>query len=506
MASVLPSLPGSQPDHRDLSRWMDRVLKELDNLRSSPDKDAVHDLRVAIRRCRSVGGVMREVDPDPAWQELRRVPKKLFRRLGQLRDAQIMDEWVNEHGAENDELKGQLHEFFRSKEPKLLAESLRMAGKFEEKTWLRLRRHLSKRVRLVAAESLAAQCLAVERYNEAKELHSKAIRADKPEAWHALRIALKKLRYITESFLPVRYEAWSEKLKSLQDLLGEVHDLDVLSGIVKEQAHGDAARLQPEWERTILRERAKRLETYRELAFGKNSFWKEWKQALPRGRLLQTAAMARLRVTSRATDSHPRRAAYISRIAVATFDAFRRAHAAPLCADHHMRRVLRAAARMSGINVKGTGSPSRKAAWRFLLERPVPPSWTFEEWELLAWAVRYHRGAEPKLKNNAFSQLPKEQQMNVRALAGLIRLARGLRACGIETCKGLRVEKSDDAIMLHVPGLEDSAATAARLAKAKHLLETYLGKPVILKTAAKIEKVIPLPSQPHQQLAVAASN
>src|SRR5215471_7424259 len=187
MASVLPSLPGSQPERRDLSHWMDRVLKELENLRSSPDKDAVHDLRVAIRRCRSVGGVMQEVDPDPAWAELRRVPKKLFRRLGQLRDAQIMDEWVNEHGAENDELKAQLHEFFRTKEPKLLAESLRMAEKFEEKSWLRLQR--------------------------------KAIRSDKPQAWHALRIALKKLRYIAESFLPVRYEAWSERLKALQDLL-----------------------------------------------------------------------------------------------------------------------------------------------------------------------------------------------------------------------------------------------------------------------------------------------
>jgi len=46
---------------------MDRVIKELENVRSSPDADAVHDLRVAIRRCRSVAAVMEEVDPDPAW-------------------------------------------------------------------------------------------------------------------------------------------------------------------------------------------------------------------------------------------------------------------------------------------------------------------------------------------------------------------------------------------------------------------------------------------------------
>jgi CHAD domain-containing protein len=81
---------------------MQRVPKELDALQSAPDKDAVHDLRVAIRRCRSVAAVMREVDPDPAWHEMRRLPKKLFRKLGELRDTQIMDEWVAEHGAEND--------------------------------------------------------------------------------------------------------------------------------------------------------------------------------------------------------------------------------------------------------------------------------------------------------------------------------------------------------------------------------------------------------------------
>jgi len=51
---------------------MDRVIKELENVSSSPDVDAVHDVRVAIRRCRSVAAVMEEVDPDPAWPAMRK--------------------------------------------------------------------------------------------------------------------------------------------------------------------------------------------------------------------------------------------------------------------------------------------------------------------------------------------------------------------------------------------------------------------------------------------------
>src|SRR3954469_22478712 len=83
-------------EHRGITHWMERVVKELGKLRKSPDQDAVHDLRVAIRRCRSVAAVMREVDPHPSWKELRRIPKKLFRKLGELRDTQVMDAWVKE--------------------------------------------------------------------------------------------------------------------------------------------------------------------------------------------------------------------------------------------------------------------------------------------------------------------------------------------------------------------------------------------------------------------------
>jgi CHAD domain-containing protein len=488
---------------------MQRVLKELDALRNSPDKDAVHDLRVAIRRCRSVAAVTREVDPDPAWHEMRRLPKKLFRKLGELRDTQIMDEWVAEHGAENDKLRVALHNFFQEREPKLLQEALRLAGKFGEKSWQRLERKLRKRIRLVPAGSLAAQCLAVERLMEAKELHRKALKADKPAAWHGLRIGLKKFRYTVESLLPQQYEAWSPNLKQLQDILGEVHDLDVLRVIIKQKVNGDAAELLPEWERTIERQRSARLQEYRDLAIGKDNVWHEWQQVLPHQKRLQTAAIARLRATARATDAHPRRAAQVSRLSMALFDALGRAHTAPAFDDPNMRRVLRGAARLCGMTLKGANKPPQKAARHFLRACPVPPSWTQKEWELLAWTVRYHRGAEPKTELNrsssTFARLHEDQQSSVRALAGVIRLARGLRKCRIAHCSGFRVEKTGAAILLHVPGLVDSAENAAILAAAKHLLDTYLGKPLILKPAAP-PQLVALPSPTNQEVPMAAAS
>ena len=504
MATVSP-VSGSSPEHRGLAHWTQRVLKELDVLQSAPDKDAVHDLRVAIRRCRSVAAVMKEVDPAPAWHELRSLPKKLFRKLGELRDTQIMDEWVTEHGAENDKLRVILHTFFQEREPKLQQEALRLAAKFDDKAWQRLEGKLRKRVRLVPPESLVAQCLAVERLAEAKELHNKAVRADKPTAWHALRIGLKKFRYTVESLLPEEHQAWSPNLKQLQDILGEVHDLDVLRAIIKERATGEAAEVQAEWERTIERQRNARLQEYREVAIGKNSVWQEWQQGLPRQKRLQTAAIARLRATARAADPHPRRAAHISRLSMALFDALGRAHSAPVFDDAHMRRVLRGAARLCGLRLKGKSKPAQKVARRFLLERPVPPSWSFKEWELLAWTVRYHRGPEPTTKSSTFARLQKDQQTNVRALAGVIRLARGLRKCGIEHCSGFRAEKTAAAVVLHIPGLVDTAENAAGLAAAKHFLDTYLGKPLILEPAVRAQ-LVALPAPAPQEPPIAAAS
>jgi CHAD domain-containing protein len=482
-------LPGSQPEHRDLSHWMERVLKELENVRESPDADAVHDLRVAIRRCRSVATVFEEIDPDPTWQEMRQVPRKLFRRLGELRDAQVMGEWVKKLGPDHDSVRMRLQAALHAEDTELRDVALQAAEKFDAKAWKRLERWLRKRVRLVPAGSLAAQCLAVERFEDAKELHTRAQRTDKAKAWHELRIGIKRLRYTVENLMPELYARWSENLKRLQDVLGEVHDLDVLAIEVKRTAPAEAVDSLNLWEETIGRERSQRVDSYRQLTLGRTSIWNDWRHALPQGNRLALAAMARIRVTARATDTRPRRTAQISRIAIAIFDALRRTHAAPVFGEHTMRRVLRAAARLQRVGDAVHAPSHRKAAQRFLRELPLPPSWTFEEWELLARTIRYHRGLEPVADRGAFGRLHEDQQKNIGALAGVLRLARVLRKCGVDSCLGMRAEKSADAVTLHVPGLVDSADTAARLAAGKHFLESGLGKPLILKPAPRLEKV-----------------
>jgi CHAD domain-containing protein len=504
MVTVSPLLSGSHPERRGLSFWMDRVIKELEKVRLSLDADSVHDLRVAIRRCRSVAAVMEEVDADPAWPAMRKVARKLFRGLGALRDAQVMDEWIKKLAPESDPVRTYLHASFESNEPKLQENALRVAARFDQKSWKRLERTLRQRSRLVPIGSLAAECLALERFERARELHTKALRSEKPKPWHALRIGLKRFRYTVESLLPEHYALWSDDLKRLQDMLGEVHDLDVLAEVVKKSDFLETEDSLKLWQEIIGRERNQRIATYRQLTLGKTSLWNLWRSGLPTNGRVQAAALDRLRATARAVDPHVRRTSQVSRVAVALFDAFKRADSGAAFTDATLHRVLLAAARLHGVGNAGAGKSPQKAARKLLLALPVPPGWSNDDWELLAMAVRYHRGAEPRAKDRSFSKLSAAQQDSVRALAGVLRLARALRKCGALTGAGLRAEKSTDAIVLRVPGLADDIGTAARLAAGKHLLEDYLRLPVIVKAIAKPEKVVPLAPRQLPELSVAS--
>ena len=506
MAAVTTLPSGAQPEHRGLSFWMDRVVQELENVRSSPDADAVHDLRVAIRRCRSIAAAMEEVDPDPAWAAMRKVARKLFRELGALRDAQVMVEWVRKLAPETDPVRTHLQTAFESKGSNLRENAHRVAGKFDQKTWKRLERTLRQRSRLVPIGGLAAESLALERFESAKELHAKALRTEKPRPWHALRIGLKRFRYTVEGLLPEHYARWSDNLKRLQDMLGEIHDLDVLAEAVNKSDFYETEDSLKTWREAIERERHERIETYRQLTLGKTSLWNIWRSGLPTNGRVEASALARLRATARAADPHARRTSQTSRIAFALFDTFKRSDSAPGFSDAALRRVLLAAARLHGVGDAHAGKSPQKAARKFLLGLTLPPGWSNEDWELLALAVRYHRGAEPRAKDGPFSRLSAERQNSVRGVAGVLRLARALRKCGVESGAGLHAEKSTDAVVLRVPGLADDVETAARLAAGKHLLEEYLGAPLIVKAVAKPEKVVALAPRQIPELSVIASD
>jgi CHAD domain-containing protein len=479
-ALSIPSRAGVE--HRDLVFWMKRAIEELQAVQAEPSARPVHDLRVALRRCRSIALAIHEIDPHPDWEELRRRARKLFRSLGDLRDAHVMGDWLKEIQPHDDPVKSRLLDSLASAEESALQKALENVSRFDEKGWKKLERSLRTRIRRVPPDGDAACCLAVERLDEAIDLHRRALRSERPKPWHRLRIGLKHFRYTVESFLPAVHAKWSESLKRVQDVLGEIHDLDVLFELVQ-KVQLKAGEGGTDWEARIAEARAERIETYRQLALGTNGVWPQWSGSFPPADRPRYAT-ARIAATRKAMDPKPQKSLVLSRLALRLWSQLRAVRAAEIFLNPRERALLTAAARLSGICKASGGKPRVKSARTFLLKSPVPPGWTFAEWERAAWAIRFQRGADPGAGNKRYSKLPAEQRTGISLHAGLLRLARGLQRCGLVSGRRLTIERLPQGLLLHVAGIEESPENAASLTEAKRLIERTLGSPILVQPVA----------------------
>src|SRR5450755_3039967 len=116
-----------------LAYWAARVLEECDKAGDDFAADPVHDLRVAIRRCRSMADGFLSVDPDPAWKEMKKLGKTLFSSLGDLRDVQVMSEWVARLSEPDDSVRRVLLETLGQKEGQLKTAAQETLRNFDRK-------------------------------------------------------------------------------------------------------------------------------------------------------------------------------------------------------------------------------------------------------------------------------------------------------------------------------------------------------------------------------------
>src|ERR1700737_2078640 len=94
-----------------IAYWMEEVLHQCAKAEQDFGSDPVHDLRTALRRCRSMADGIRVFDRDPAWKKMKRAGKQVFGSLGDLRDTHVMLEWVERLAPEGDATRKNLTAF-----------------------------------------------------------------------------------------------------------------------------------------------------------------------------------------------------------------------------------------------------------------------------------------------------------------------------------------------------------------------------------------------------------
>src|ERR1700746_231233 len=93
MAQTIPLPVHVLAKNDAFEKWMERVLKRAQKVRKTWAVTDVHDLRVALRRCRTMADALTDTNPSPGWNKLKRSSKKDFHTLGELRDVQVEQEW-----------------------------------------------------------------------------------------------------------------------------------------------------------------------------------------------------------------------------------------------------------------------------------------------------------------------------------------------------------------------------------------------------------------------------
>lgn len=463
--------------------WAQRAIEECDKASDGFAPDPVHDLRVAIRRCRSLADGFLSVDPDPGWKQMKRLGKPPFAALGELRDVQVMMEWVEKLSQPDDPARSILLLELQVRETALKESAQLELQKFDREQWLALNTRLAERAEKIPLDGTVFQLLALERLNDARELHRQALRNRSGVAYHQLRIGVKRLRYTVENFLPSLHAKWSRDLRDLQDALGEVHDFDVLWAALR--AHPEISpEVRARWHETLQAERNKRLALYRERMVGTASRWLTWRAALPSGEALQQAGVEKLRLWASFLDVEFEHATRVASLSLQLYDAL--AENKVLRSDSKQRHILEAAALMHEIGRSKGEKGHQKRTFRMLLKLSPPPGWSTEDMRAMAIVARHHRGTVVPTTHPIFAGIPPKSRQQLLRLAGILRLANGLARIAHITGDALTVTREDGAVVISAPALDSQVGPEGeRLARAKYLLEATCEVAVRLESTSQ---------------------
>ena len=233
---------------RRLLQWSDRYLKRFKACRGSLSADRVHAFRVTSRQLLTVlkGTTSAGLDstaaaevngraaPDEAakvQRYLRRQLRRGLRALKDLRDSQVLQTLLD-----NAELRPvrpkRLRSWLKGRQDQLTAEAARQ---FTKKRQAKLEQSLPQVLaQLCSAEGVGALSAAYEEAMAEVRVALARVSFSRPKTLHRLRLAWKRFRYLNEILTPPEPLFSPDEMRAVQDLLGEVADLDAARRLLKE--------------------------------------------------------------------------------------------------------------------------------------------------------------------------------------------------------------------------------------------------------------------------------
>ncbi len=211
-------------------------------MREAEDIEFIHRIRVASRRIRSYLPLFEECFPPKKYREWRIEIRNITRTLREARDADVQIAFLKIYieKLEEESLRPGAERFLlrlRQRRERMQSRVIKTTERLEESGVMENMKKLCRRV----SKGYDADFQSHEVYQKAlvyitsrlEDIFSHEASVYIPEdieEHHAIRIAVKRLRYTMEVFSPLyegELENQIEVCKKLQDLLGDMHDYDI---------------------------------------------------------------------------------------------------------------------------------------------------------------------------------------------------------------------------------------------------------------------------------------
>jgi len=263
-------------------RWQS-YREQLRHCQEKFSEEAVHQLRVATRRLLAQFTLLSWVAPSPALEKARRTLKRRLTALGDLRDAQVQRQFLEQKAASFPEVL-LLRAWLLRREHRLARSAAEKVNRFKTR---KLERWISTMLQGLTANArksrvqsqLASAVLraAAQAFAEAVERRRMIDLADL-RTIHQTRVAFKRFRYMVESLSPDITGLSKRQLRELayyQRKMGIIQDLEVLHACVARFTREDKkveTPLRP-FSRYLRQRRARALRSYLKSSDRLFEFW-----------------------------------------------------------------------------------------------------------------------------------------------------------------------------------------------------------------------------------------
>lgn len=228
-----------------LRKQIRQLAAQIEGIRQAEDIEYVHRARVASRRLRAALNMFADCFRARKVKRWRKQIRRVTRDLGEVRDKDVQIVWVRQALGElgpQDGFPGiaRLLMHLELQRDALQPEVVAALDRLEQSRVLKKMASKLKRIasgleaRGATVQSPFALCRAqaqiLAQLDELLNLQQSLDHAEDVQQHHALRIALKRLRYTMEACRPLYGPPFAdilEAIKQLQTLLGELHDCDV---------------------------------------------------------------------------------------------------------------------------------------------------------------------------------------------------------------------------------------------------------------------------------------